>query len=92
MDETEGLIKRMNSISLDDPDYALYYYRATRIDPTIKDMIAAPILKRGNNQEGYKPYNTQNGQNNARQNDNRSSNFKGPQPGTRFYSPTKHAF
>ncbi|KAG2743032.1 hypothetical protein P692DRAFT_20747748 [Suillus brevipes Sb2] len=64
-------------ISLDDPDYALYYYRATRIDPTIKEIVAAPILKRGNNnQADYKPYNVQNGQNNRRQNDNRNLPFK----------------
>ncbi|KAG2058720.1 hypothetical protein BDR06DRAFT_875403 [Suillus hirtellus] len=29
MDEMEGLIKRLNAISLNDPDYALYYYRTT---------------------------------------------------------------
>ncbi|KIK32935.1 hypothetical protein CY34DRAFT_18704 [Suillus luteus UH-Slu-Lm8-n1] len=73
MDEMEGLIKRMNSISLDDPDYALYYYRATRIDPTIKELIAAPIMKKGNNNQAeYKPNNVQNGQTNVRQNDNRN--------------------
>ncbi|KAG2737678.1 hypothetical protein P692DRAFT_201812621, partial [Suillus brevipes Sb2] len=93
MDEMEGLIKRMNAISLDDPDYALYYYRATRIDPTIKEMIAAPILKRGNNnQANYKPNNTQNGQGNVRQNDNRNPNYKGPPPGTRFYNPPNTPF
>jgi hypothetical protein len=93
MDEIEGLIKRMNTISLDDPNYALYYYRATRIDPTIKEMIAAPILKRGNNnQADYKPNNTQNGQSNVRQNDNRNPNYKGPPPGTRFYNPLNTPF
>jgi hypothetical protein len=93
MDEIEGLIKRMNTISLDDPDYTLYYCRATQIDPTIKEIIAAPILKRGNNnQTDYKPNNTQNGQSNVRQNDNRNLPFKGPQPGTRFLNPPNTPF
>ncbi|KAG2748114.1 hypothetical protein P692DRAFT_20735359, partial [Suillus brevipes Sb2] len=45
LDEMEGLIKKMNAISLEDPDYALLYYRATKMDPAIKDLVAAPIRK-----------------------------------------------
>jgi hypothetical protein len=45
----EELIKKMSSISLEDPDYALLYYRATRIDPSIKDLVAAPAKKRDTN-------------------------------------------
>jgi len=43
MNEMETLIKKMGSISLGDPEYALLFYRATRIDPYIKDIIAAPM-------------------------------------------------
>ncbi|KAG2740857.1 hypothetical protein P692DRAFT_201842408 [Suillus brevipes Sb2] len=49
MDEMEGLIKKMSSISIEDPDYALLYYRATKIDPDIKDLVAAPAKKRSGN-------------------------------------------
>lgn len=47
------------------------------VTPTIGEMIAAPILKGNNNQAEYKPNNIHNGQNNARQDDNRNPNYKG---------------
>jgi hypothetical protein len=43
LNEMETLIKKMGSISLEDPEYALLFYRTTRIDPYIKDIIAAPM-------------------------------------------------
>jgi hypothetical protein len=43
INEIETLIKKLGSISLEDPEYALLFYRATRIDPSVKEFIASPI-------------------------------------------------
>ena len=41
-DEIEDLIKQLNTMSLEDPQYALLYYRATKLDPRVMQIISPP--------------------------------------------------
>ncbi|KAG2335946.1 hypothetical protein BDR05DRAFT_953707 [Suillus weaverae] len=41
-DEIESLIKQLNSMSLDDPQYALLYYRVTQLDPRVMKIVSPP--------------------------------------------------
>ena len=43
-DEVENLIKKMSQMTLSDPNYALYYYRAIKLDPDASRVISPPAL------------------------------------------------
>ncbi|KIM53239.1 hypothetical protein SCLCIDRAFT_32053, partial [Scleroderma citrinum Foug A] len=43
-DEVENLIKTMSRMSLSDPEYSLYYYRAIKLDPDASKVIRPPAL------------------------------------------------
>ncbi|KIM57881.1 hypothetical protein SCLCIDRAFT_28511, partial [Scleroderma citrinum Foug A] len=43
-DEVENLIKTMSRMSLSDPEYSLYYYRAIKLDPDASKVIRPPSL------------------------------------------------
>ena len=45
--EVEGLIKQMNLLARDEPDYGIAYYRALKLDPDITKIVAEPSLRRG---------------------------------------------
>ncbi|KLO03705.1 hypothetical protein SCHPADRAFT_948469 [Schizopora paradoxa] len=45
-DEVENLIKQMGALSLDDPAYGFYYYRACRLDPKVESFIPRPQPQR----------------------------------------------
>ncbi|KAG1723336.1 hypothetical protein EDB19DRAFT_1834640 [Suillus lakei] len=87
LDEMEGLIKQMSSISLEDPDYALLYYRATRMDPSIKDLVAAPAKKRDNNNVYSQNWTTtrDNGSTDGKTNSTPGNYQNRATPGSRFY-------
>ena len=80
--EVEGLIKQLNAMSLDDPQYGLLYYRATKMDPTVIKVISPPANRVGgkntyDSQDKTKtsyPYNQGNAPRNL------------PAPGNRFYN------
>jgi hypothetical protein len=46
MNEMETLIKKIDSIFLGDPEYALLFYQAMWINPYVKDIIASPSRNR----------------------------------------------
>jgi hypothetical protein len=88
LDEMEGLIKKMSSISIEDPDYALLYYRATKIDPEIKNLVAAPVKKRGGNNVYF-----QSKANSEDRGNTTTGNYSNKeQPGSRFYNPPNTPF
>ncbi|KIM55079.1 hypothetical protein SCLCIDRAFT_135426, partial [Scleroderma citrinum Foug A] len=43
-DEVENLMKTMSRMSLSDPEYSLYYYRAIKLDPDASKVIHPPSL------------------------------------------------
>jgi len=43
--EVESLIKQMNLLAQDDPEYGLAYYRALKLDPDVSRVIGRPMLK-----------------------------------------------
>ena len=44
--EVEGLIRQMNLLTQDDPQYGIAYYRAMKLDPDVTRVVAEPILRR----------------------------------------------
>jgi hypothetical protein len=44
--EVEGLIKQMNLLTQDDPQYGIAYYCALKLDPDISRIVAEPALRR----------------------------------------------
>jgi hypothetical protein len=46
-DEIEDLIKQLNSMSLEDPQYALLYYCVTKLDPRVMQIISPPPPRAG---------------------------------------------
>jgi hypothetical protein len=42
--EVEGLIRQLNSMSVDDPGYGLTYYRAIKLDDEVDKVVRAPSL------------------------------------------------
>ena len=48
--EVESLLKQMNLLTQDDPQYGIAYYRALKLDPDVAKIIAGPALTRPNNQ------------------------------------------
>jgi hypothetical protein len=79
----EELIKKMSSISLEDPDYALLYYRATRIDPNIKGLVAQNKVSTNAN--------TNMNSSGVSKTTNENAPGKAA-PGTRFYHPPNTPF
>src|SRR6202790_4034349 len=54
--EVESLIKHMNLLTRDDPEYGITYYRALKLDPDIARIVAEPCLRQPQNQR-YAPSN-----------------------------------
>jgi hypothetical protein len=54
--EVENLIKQMNLLTRDDPQYGIDYYRALKLDPDISRIVAEPSLRRGGDLQ-YTPRN-----------------------------------
>jgi len=48
--EVENLIKQMNLLTQDDPQYGITYYRALKLDPDIAKIVAEPALRRPGDQ------------------------------------------
>ncbi|KAG2031091.1 hypothetical protein BDR03DRAFT_1016405 [Suillus americanus] len=46
-DEIEDLIKQLNTMSLEDPQYGLLYYRVTKLDPRVMQIISPPPPRAG---------------------------------------------
>jgi hypothetical protein len=44
--EVESLIKQMNLLTQDDPQYGIAYYRALKLDPDVSRIVAEPALRR----------------------------------------------
>jgi hypothetical protein len=90
----EELIKKMSSISLEDPDYALLYYRATKIDPNIKDLVAPPVMKKDKiNVYSQNKVTTSDNTNISGTNKTSNKNYSGrAAPGTQFYHPPNTPF
>lgn len=42
-EEVEGLIRQLNSMSLEDPSYGLVYFKAIKLDNTVTSCVRAPI-------------------------------------------------
>jgi len=55
--EVESLIKHMNLLTRDDPEYGITYYRTLKLDPDIAHIVAEPCLRQPQNQR-YTPSNT----------------------------------
>ncbi|KAK7016213.1 hypothetical protein VNI00_018953 [Paramarasmius palmivorus] len=43
--DVEDLVKRLSAMDLDDPEYATTYYRAIKLDPEVKSIVAPPAFK-----------------------------------------------
>jgi len=43
--EVEGLIKQMNLLALNDPQYGLAYYRAIKLDSDVRQIVTKPVLR-----------------------------------------------
>jgi len=54
--EVESLIKHINLVTRDDPEYDITYYCALKLDPDITRIVAEPCLKQSQNQH-YTPSN-----------------------------------
>ena len=48
--EVESLIKQMNLLTQDDPQYGIAYYRALKLDPDVSRIVAEPALRRPSDQ------------------------------------------
>jgi hypothetical protein len=46
--EVEGLIRQMNLLAQDDPQYGLAYYRALKLDPDVSKVVSSPAFRRIN--------------------------------------------
>lgn len=46
-DEIEDLIRQLNLMSLEDPQYALLYYHVTKLDPRVMQIISLPPPRAG---------------------------------------------
>jgi hypothetical protein len=44
--EVESLIRQMNLLTQDDPQYGIAYYRALKLDPDVSRIVAEPALRR----------------------------------------------
>ena len=44
--EVENLIKQMNLLAQDDPQYGIAYYRALKLDPDVARIVGEPALRR----------------------------------------------
>ena len=44
--DVESLIKQMNLLTQDDPEYGIAYYRALKLDPDVARIVSEPALKR----------------------------------------------
>jgi hypothetical protein len=60
-DEVESLIKQLSQMSLDDPNYAMLYYRAINQDPRVESIIRSPVMvnrmRSGSQGNGFPPRN-----------------------------------
>ncbi|KAG2035120.1 hypothetical protein BDR03DRAFT_1012813 [Suillus americanus] len=81
-DEIESLIKQLNSMSLDDPQYALLYYRVTRLDPRVMKIVSPPPQRNSTGAPSITSV-----PRNAGRTINGQSNRNSTPPGTRFYTP-----
>ena len=45
-DEVEDLIKQLGKLSIDDPAYAVLYFRAVTKNPLVKDIVPSPSMQR----------------------------------------------
>ena len=43
--EVESLIRQMNLLTQEDPEYGLAYYRATKLDPDVSKIVGRPIVR-----------------------------------------------
>src|SRR5882762_1871565 len=44
--EVESLIKQMNLLTQDDPQYGIAYYRALKLDPDVAKIVSEPAMRR----------------------------------------------
>jgi hypothetical protein len=51
--EVESLIKQMNLLTQDDPQYGIAYYRALKLDPDVARIVAEPALRRPCDQQQF---------------------------------------
>ena len=49
-DEMESLIKQLNSVSINDPNYGLLYYRAVKMDPDVALVLKSPLTRQSGTQ------------------------------------------
>ena len=66
--EVEGLIRQMNLLTQDDPQYGLAYYRALKLDPDVSKIVGGPAFR------------TMSGQGHMRGNVNTYQSLGPPQP------------
>ncbi|PPQ89489.1 hypothetical protein CVT25_012252, partial [Psilocybe cyanescens] len=43
-DEVENLIKEMTKLTISEPNYAVYYFRAVKLEPSLAGMLVAPAI------------------------------------------------
>jgi hypothetical protein len=53
--DVESLIKQMNLLTRDDPEYGINYYRALKLDPDVARIVAEPCLRRAPGQRKSAP-------------------------------------
>lgn len=44
-DQMESLIRQLNSMSLNDPNYGLIYYQAVKMDPNVAAVVQSPSTR-----------------------------------------------